>query len=637
MKRLVSFLLWLSLGLFAPLSGPAPLQTGTAQITVLDRNGQEVSRLVDGNLIRLQITLDAAAGQLTQVNFELDQPGFVVAGCSVPAGQTSCQSEPLRALGWYWGLPGSAAGIRTVLAAANGAALPAKAALQVAPRPVVMVHGFLSDYKAWSNYLGPQGYLAGIRVPGFAVGDGRVPGALNTGNIADPTGRTNTVAQNAAVLQEYIANVKQETGAEMVDLLGHSMGGMISRYYIDRLMGENAGRDVAQLVMLGTPHLGSDCANLPVALGWYLPAALEIRSSYARQIMNPQIYHRKGVAFFELAGDPILEPVGSPCTGVPSDIVVSLDSASGIPLELSKLSFLHVELNTSADVFDQFVKPLLQKQPGEFGDAPDPQAPVPDLGEILQFSRVYTGRVEAGGSQDLTINIEAGVGVATFALYDASRSLEVTVIGASGNAIELDPVANGVQVIDDPATLVNLGYGFNNPLPGAWHVILNATERTPAAGAEFALTAKFIGGSVLQAGMDKTLPQVGEAVALSARLTLNGAPLAIQSAEALVRAPDGGTETVALAASGDAFTASWAPPAPGLYAIDLHVTATSPDGIPVERTAFLTIEAQPDSSPSSDKPSLWAMGSIALVGILVIVGGLLIGVLMAWFLVRRRK
>ena len=40
MKRLVSFLLWLSLGLFAPLSGPAPLQTGTAQITVLDRNGQ---------------------------------------------------------------------------------------------------------------------------------------------------------------------------------------------------------------------------------------------------------------------------------------------------------------------------------------------------------------------------------------------------------------------------------------------------------------------------------------------------------------------------------------------------------------------------------------------------------------------
>ena len=48
-------------------------------------------------------------------------------------------------------------------------------------------------------------------------------------------------------------------------LLGHSMGGLISRYYIDRLMGDEG---VGQLIMLGSPMAGSDCAKLPAALGY---------------------------------------------------------------------------------------------------------------------------------------------------------------------------------------------------------------------------------------------------------------------------------------------------------------------------------------------------------------------------------
>ncbi len=100
-------------------------------------------------------------------------------------------------------------------------------------------------------------------------------------------------------------------------------------------------------------------------------------------------------------------------------------------------------------------------------------------------------------------------------------------------------------------TLINLGYGFNQPKPGVWHIVLKATDRTPAAGAEYALTAKFIGGSLLPASTDKVLPQIGEPVQLNARLTLNGAPLNIETADALVRAPDDSTQIVKLAANGD--------------------------------------------------------------------------------------
>jgi len=509
----------------------------------------------------------------------------------------------------------------------------------------VLVHGFLSNYQAWVNYLGPKGYLTRTGVPAYAVGDGQAPGVLNTGDISAPADRTNTIAQNAAVLQEYIAGVKQQTGAEMVDLLGHSMGGMISRYYIDRLMGDNiigpGGRDVAQLIMLGTPHLGSDCANLPVALGWYMPAALEIRSSYARQILNPQIYRHKGVPFFELAGDPILQPVSSPCTSVPSDIVVSLDSASGVPVQLSKIGFLHTELNTSAKAFDEFVKSLLQKRPSDFKDVADPPAPAPDLGQPLQFSRIYTGKVAAGGSQALTINIEAGISVASFALFDANGTLDVIVVGASGNVIALDPVKNGLRKIDDPHTLVNLGYGFNQPKPGVWHIVLKATDRTPASGAEYALTAKFIGGSLLSANTDKVLPQIGEPVQLSARLTLNGTPLNIETAEAMVRAPDNSTQTVKLVANGDNRTATWTPKSAGLYGIDLHVTASSPDGIPVDRVAFLTVEAQPGTGPSTGGRTLQIGNSKILIGglaLLVLAGvtGLIIGLIITWLFYRKK-
>jgi pimeloyl-ACP methyl ester carboxylesterase len=645
MKRILWLLLLVSIATIFPASGLVKPATAKAQIEILDLNGKEVLKLVDGNTIRLRINLDEAVTKPTLVAFSLDSPNYVVAGCPVLTGERSCQSEPFRSLGWFWGPTSTASTTHTVRASLDGVPLEANALIIVAPRPVVMLHGFLSDYRAWVNYLGPQGYLAKIGVPAYAVGDGQAPGVLDTGDITAPARRTNTIAQNAAVLEGYIAGVKQQTGAEMVDLLGHSMGGMISRYYIDRLMGDNVfgagGRDVAQLIMLGTPHLGSDCANLPIALGWYMPAALEIRSSYARQILNPQIYRHKGVPFFELAGDPILQPVGSPCAAVPSDIVVSLDSASGVPVELSKIAFVHTELNTSAKAFDQFVKPLLEKRPSDFIDVADPPAPMPDLGEPLQFSRIYTGKVAAGGSQALTINIEEGVSVASFALFDQNGTLDVTVVGASGKVIPLDPVKNGLIKIDDPDTLVSLGYGFNQPKPGVWHIVLKATDRTPAAGADYALTAKFIGGSRLIASTDKVLPQIGEPVQLNARLTLNGAPLEIQSADALVRAPDNTTQVVKLAANGDSRIATWTPEAAGLYGIDLHVTASSPDGIPVDRVAFLTVEAQPGTGPTNVSGvskignTRFLIGGLALI---VLAGGvgLLSGLAITWLFLRKK-
>jgi pimeloyl-ACP methyl ester carboxylesterase len=412
---------------------------------------------------------------------------------------------------------------------------------------------------------------------------------MNTGRLDQPTGRTNTIAENAAILGQYIEAVKKKTGAQKVDLLGHSMGGLISRYYIDRLMGDTG---VGQLIMLGSPMTGTGCANLPAALGYYLPAVLEIRPSYVGGIFNAQITHRHGVPFYALAGVSILEALKSPCTPIPSDLAVSRNSVDGIPLHLSTMDVLHIDLNTSPRVFNEYVAHLLQTPPGGFPSEPDPAlAPSPGVQE--QFTRTFSGHLAPGESQELTIFIDSDVSVASFALFNPSQSLDVTVRGASGNVIELDPVKNGVTVIDDPKMLFQLGYGFNNPKPGVWKVTLLANEKTPPSGADYALTAQFQGGAHLQAQAIPLLPVLGGEVTLSAQLDKNGQPMLIQQAEANITQPDGSLDTIPLAAVGNAVQAQWKAEEPGLYGVELRVSGLTPEGATVDRAAYFTIEAQP--------------------------------------------
>lgn len=55
-------------------------------------------------------------------------------------------------------------------------------------------------------------------------------------------------------LKPMIDRVKQETGSDKVDIVAHSMGGLVARSYIQGSSYEN---DVDQLITLGTPHQGA--------------------------------------------------------------------------------------------------------------------------------------------------------------------------------------------------------------------------------------------------------------------------------------------------------------------------------------------------------------------------------------------
>ena len=183
--------------------------------------------------------------------------------------------------------------------------------------------------------------------------------------------------------------------------------------------------------------------------------------------------------------------------------------------------------------------------------------------------------------------------------------------GASGNKIELDPIKNGVIRIDDPSTMVYLGYGFNQPKPGKWIVTLESTDSTPTSGADYAIAAQFSGGALLQTTQDITTPRVNQPVAISGVLTVDGVSIPLTSANAIIHAPDGSTEVVEMNVNGNQVDVKITPQVSGIYGIEVAVTAQTSDGNIVDRAAFLTFETEPSL--------IETVRNQILVGILILV------------------
>ena len=154
-----------------------------------------------------------------------------------------------------------------------------------APHPVVLVHGWQG--LAARGFDCADGVLAydEVSAPGdLSPRAGGEFGAL-AGRIAEDrdvfvarwtTSRSRTIRieEAAGCLAAQIADVRERSGAASVDLVGHSMGGLVARAYVEGRAvgtGESAGGDsnapsttspipyrddVTRIVTLGTPHTG---------------------------------------------------------------------------------------------------------------------------------------------------------------------------------------------------------------------------------------------------------------------------------------------------------------------------------------------------------------------------------------------
>src|SRR5215472_3414153 len=120
---------------------------------------------------------------------------------------------------------------------------------QAHPFPVVLVHGTFGNASNFSA-LSPQ--LAGS---GFCVF------ALNYGceNAQQVICGTAPIEDSAAQLSAFVAHVLSATGAAKVDIVGHSQGGMMPRYYLRFL---NGAAQVDRLVGLAPSNHGTTVDGL---------------------------------------------------------------------------------------------------------------------------------------------------------------------------------------------------------------------------------------------------------------------------------------------------------------------------------------------------------------------------------------
>jgi triacylglycerol esterase/lipase EstA (alpha/beta hydrolase family) len=105
---------------------------------------------------------------------------------------------------------------------------------------VILVHGTFEDMSGSWQALSPLLYDNGYCV--FAFNYGSHGGSGQLGIYA-----TGDIAQSAEQLSSFVAQVLGATGARKVDLVGHSQGGMMPRYYLKFLGGATKVRTLVGL------------------------------------------------------------------------------------------------------------------------------------------------------------------------------------------------------------------------------------------------------------------------------------------------------------------------------------------------------------------------------------------------------
>lgn len=167
-----------------------------------------------------------------------------------------------------------------------------------------------------------------------------------------------TVAQHATELGNLVNKILSVTHSTKVNIVSHSKGGLEARWYVTHSKMDK----VANLVMLGTPNLGTaaayqdltNCATSDSAGLWDLQPESQATQSQDKTTQTK---------YYTVAGNdstPCLFVVGwmYVCYLVPNDGWVTVDSALSHYTSLGVYPYNHAALLTQKDVYEKIL-PIL--------------------------------------------------------------------------------------------------------------------------------------------------------------------------------------------------------------------------------------------------------------------------------------
>ncbi|MBK3578532.1 alpha/beta fold hydrolase [Streptomyces sp. MBT65] len=153
--------------------------------------------------------------------------------------------------------------------------------------PVVLLHGFIDNRSVFvllRRSLAQHGH--------------RQVESLNYSPL------TCDIRTAAELLGRHIEEICERTGSREVDIVGHSLGGLIARYYVQRLGGDLR---VRTLVTLGTPHSGT--AVVPLASAHPIVRQMRPGSPVIEELTRPAPGCRTHFVSFWSDLDNLMDPL----------------------------------------------------------------------------------------------------------------------------------------------------------------------------------------------------------------------------------------------------------------------------------------------------------------------------------------
>ncbi|WP_169989183.1 choice-of-anchor X domain-containing protein, partial [Microbispora sp. H10836] len=623
----------------------------------------EAASVTDGDPARLIVSVTNPSTLPVTVQLKLSKspnPGEAVPGTPLPVEPVSVDLEPheavdvpvkwdTRGVAWDAAWENGKSNLELYVKArlyVGGAeqGFAESASILTRPKPVVLVHGWKSNAQdSWGN---THEILKSLHPNGasFAVGDGQFGpdgGTLNTGT-EDPidaiSKRTNTLEQNAKEMAKYIENVRTRTGAWHVDVIAHSMGGLIARQYIQGEMPSSPDYKpvVNRMLQMGTPNRGTPCADMVVQAAAHgvvpnAPATYENTTAYVRNWFNKNYMNLKGVTPSNLAGEGFVVPCLSQdhMTFYDGDLIVPLWSAAQFYTDTPRTGTIHTSMTDSEPDFQAYVKPRLASVPGK---AAGPSLPgltegVGGTSASDTPARLAATATDDGGADGGT---DAGSIFATpSTVVEPGKTVSVpldvpqgTAFGVTGSLL---PPTVGLLLRDpsgktaaqyaaggDEAKQPIQALGVVSPQAGAWKLEITNTASEPVT----ADLGAWVAGNPVKVTVKVGRPAEDGRITVTGAVTDEGQPVTGVPVQAIVIGEDGARVELPLKDDGDSgdgaaddgvYGAASESLADGVYAVT--VKADTAKGL---RTAFDVIEVKkPDTREFELTLSAGSGGSVS--------------------------
>lgn len=447
--------------------------------------------------------------------------------------------------------------------------------------PVILVHDYSKDPSSLSllrERLENDGF--DVYLSDYS------PGEYNCDAMGDPDLHLG-IDWYGKVLKTEIQDIKNQTGAGKVDVIGYGMGGLVARWYVEK---DNGNISVRKLILVGTPNHGSglfgyaipeisfseggpgpgtvlslykllakcvggvieSCSAASPIPGVRVPSLGETSRQMAlwSPFLNQLNYNDTkkssgedklagGVQYVTIAGKKWYY-FASPYMGLKSnDGFVTVDSVKldGVSGENhAEFNVDHKGLAEDEEVYAK-IKERLEDDPvltieASANESQPPQRLPTIYGTVEQTAKSHFLMLSYAESSVVLLRWDKG-------------DLDLVLTTPNGTQVDSSTVLNGMDITYHPSNGSMLeGYEIENPASGSWQADVIPINGT--GNVTYTLVTSLDTQLNLSLPQQEHLYEPNEPIEIRANLSFEGAPLTNASVTAKVRRPDDSTENLTL-------------------------------------------------------------------------------------------